>query len=197
MLARSGVTIDRSTLADWVGVAAFHLRPVVDRLAEHLKASTKLFMDETTARVLDPGRGRGWSHKAPPCSWPATIGEPLCRHVFESCRWLRHRFERPVATANGAGPTRIRHCRSDRWRDMAHRGLLPCPRPGREERRDVPARLRRDPAARRLYRLQPADTPVPKGRRSHPRGALPGACPAQAEGGVRPRRRRAAGTPPA
>jgi transposase len=58
MLARSGVNIHRGTLADWVGVAAFHLRPVVDRLAEHLKASTKLYMDETTAPVLDPGRGR-------------------------------------------------------------------------------------------------------------------------------------------
>jgi transposase len=58
ILARSGIDIQRSTLADWVGVAAFHLRPVVDRLAEHLKASTKLFMDETTAPVLDPGRGR-------------------------------------------------------------------------------------------------------------------------------------------
>ncbi|MEI4235531.1 IS66 family transposase, partial [Roseovarius sp. D22-M7] len=31
---------------------------VVDRLAEHLNASTKLFMDETTAPVLAPGRGR-------------------------------------------------------------------------------------------------------------------------------------------
>jgi len=58
ILARSGVNIHRSTLADWVGVAAFHLRPIVDRLAEHLKASDKLFMDETTAPVLDPGRGR-------------------------------------------------------------------------------------------------------------------------------------------
>ncbi len=58
ILARSGLDIHRSTLADWVGVAAFHLRPVVDRLAEHLKTSTKLFMDETTAPVLDPGRGR-------------------------------------------------------------------------------------------------------------------------------------------
>jgi len=58
ILARSGINIHRSTLADWVGVAAFHLRPVVDRLAEHLKASTKLFMDETTAPILDPGRGR-------------------------------------------------------------------------------------------------------------------------------------------
>ena len=58
ILARSGIDIHRSTLADWVGVASFHLKPVVDRLAEHLKSSTKLFMDETTAPVLDPGRGR-------------------------------------------------------------------------------------------------------------------------------------------
>lgn len=58
ILARSGIDLDRSTLAGWVGKAAFHLGPVVDRLAEHLKRSTKLFMDETTAPVLDPGRGR-------------------------------------------------------------------------------------------------------------------------------------------
>jgi transposase len=58
ILGRSGIDIHRSTLADWTGVAAFHLRPVVARLAEHLKTSTKLFMDETTAPVLDPGRGR-------------------------------------------------------------------------------------------------------------------------------------------
>lgn len=58
ILARSGIDIHRSTLADWVGTAAFHLAPVVDRLAEHLKVSTKLFMDETTAPVLDPGRGK-------------------------------------------------------------------------------------------------------------------------------------------
>lgn len=58
ILARSGIDIHRSTLADWVGVASFHLRPVVDRLAEHLKSSTKLFMDETAAPVLDPGRGK-------------------------------------------------------------------------------------------------------------------------------------------
>lgn len=58
ILARGGIDIHRSTLADWVGVASFHLKPVVDRLAEHLKRSTKLFMDETTAPVLDPGKGR-------------------------------------------------------------------------------------------------------------------------------------------
>lgn len=58
IMARSGIQIDRSTLAGWVGKAAFHLGPVVDRLADHLKRSTKLFMDETTAPVLDPGKGK-------------------------------------------------------------------------------------------------------------------------------------------
>jgi transposase len=57
ILARAGLDLHRAILADWVGKAAFHLKPVVDRLAGHLKGSGKLFMDETTAPVLDPGRG--------------------------------------------------------------------------------------------------------------------------------------------
>jgi hypothetical protein len=56
--ARQGIALDRSTLADWVGRAAFLLRPVHERLLDKLKASSKLFADETTAPVLDPGRGR-------------------------------------------------------------------------------------------------------------------------------------------
>jgi transposase len=56
--ARQGINLDRSTLADWVGRAAFLLRPVHERLLAMLKSSAKLFADETTAPVLDPGRGR-------------------------------------------------------------------------------------------------------------------------------------------
>ncbi len=56
--ARQGISLDRSTLADWVGRAAWLLRPVQERLLMRLKGSTKLFADETTAPVLDPGRGR-------------------------------------------------------------------------------------------------------------------------------------------
>jgi transposase len=58
ILARAGLDLHRAVLADWVGKAAFHLKPVVDRLTDHLKRSSKLFMDETTAPVLDPGRGK-------------------------------------------------------------------------------------------------------------------------------------------
>ena len=56
--ARSGVELDRSTLAGWVGKAAFHLGPVYDRLKGALKTSSTLGLDETTVRVLDPGRGK-------------------------------------------------------------------------------------------------------------------------------------------
>jgi transposase len=55
---RQGIELDRSTLADWVGRAAAELRPLHERLFEHLRRSPKLFMDETRAPVLDPGRKR-------------------------------------------------------------------------------------------------------------------------------------------
>lgn len=81
IFARSNIELHRSTLAGWAGKAAFHLRPIVDRMAEQIKTSTKLFMDETPAPVLDPGRGktktgylwalarddRGWGGNDPPC----------------------------------------------------------------------------------------------------------------------------------
>jgi transposase len=56
--ARQGINLDRSTLADWTGRAAWLLKPLHTRLLERPKASGKLFADETTAPVLDPGRGR-------------------------------------------------------------------------------------------------------------------------------------------
>jgi transposase len=58
MFAREGVNLDRSTLAHWVGFAAFELAPLHARLVEILKSSGKLFADETRCPVLDPGRGR-------------------------------------------------------------------------------------------------------------------------------------------
>jgi transposase len=58
ILARQGIEIGRDTLASWVGVAANELKPVVARLREILLGSARLFADETTMPVLEPGRGR-------------------------------------------------------------------------------------------------------------------------------------------
>ena len=56
--SRQGIDLDRSTLAAWVGKAAYELKPVFNALIADLKRSTKLFMDETRAPVLDPKAGK-------------------------------------------------------------------------------------------------------------------------------------------
>ena len=56
--SRQGIDLDRSTLAAWVGKAAYELKPVFTALIADLKRSTKLFMDETRAPVLDPNAGK-------------------------------------------------------------------------------------------------------------------------------------------
>ena len=58
ILARDRVIIERSTMAQWVGASAAELQPLHDYLVRSLKASPRLFCDETRCPVLDPGRGK-------------------------------------------------------------------------------------------------------------------------------------------
>jgi transposase len=68
IMARQGVLINRATLAFWVGYGAAEIAPVVRLLKEIMLSSARIFADETTMRVLDPGRGGqsrailGWLH---------------------------------------------------------------------------------------------------------------------------------------
>lgn len=81
VMARHGVPIDRSVLADWMGRTGALIAPVVEHMAMMLKKDgLRLYVDETTAPVQDPGRGktktgylwamlrddRGWGGVAPP-----------------------------------------------------------------------------------------------------------------------------------
>jgi transposase len=56
--ARAGVELDRSTLAEWVGRMAFHLSPITDAIARHVREGPALHADDTPVPVLDPGRGK-------------------------------------------------------------------------------------------------------------------------------------------
>ena len=56
--ARQGVDLDRSTLADWVGRAAWYLRPLHERLPANQKASGKLFAEPAgPAKLRNDGAG--------------------------------------------------------------------------------------------------------------------------------------------
>lgn len=99
--ARAGITLDRATLADWVGRTAFLLRPIHERLLLKLKGSTKLFADETTAPVLDPGRGRTktgqlWAYARDDRPWGG-LDPPGVAYVYAPDR----KSERPIAHLSG------------------------------------------------------------------------------------------------
>jgi transposase len=94
--ARQGIELDRSTLADWVGRAAWFLRPLHECLLDHLRTSPKLFADETTAPVLDPGRGRTktgqlWAYARDDRPWGG-IAPPAVAYVYAPDR----KSDRPV-----------------------------------------------------------------------------------------------------
>lgn len=80
-MARNGLPMDRSVLSDWMGRTGALIAPLVEHMAKVLlRGSTRLYIDETTAPVLDPGRGktktgyfwavlrddRGWNGPSPP-----------------------------------------------------------------------------------------------------------------------------------
>jgi transposase len=55
---RSGVDLDRATLAAWVGHAAQLLEPLVEAIGRYVRAAEKIHTDDTPVPVLDPGRGK-------------------------------------------------------------------------------------------------------------------------------------------
>jgi hypothetical protein len=56
--ARSGLDIDRSQLAEWLGHVAWLLRPLVELIAEHVMAGRVIHADDTPVDVLAPGTGK-------------------------------------------------------------------------------------------------------------------------------------------
>ncbi|MGF6425618.1 hypothetical protein ABIE91_000838 [Bradyrhizobium elkanii] len=58
MFAAQGITLDRQTLASWMGRAAWWLKPLHALLRRAVMSYPRLFADETPLPVLDPGRGR-------------------------------------------------------------------------------------------------------------------------------------------
>jgi len=78
IFARSGIDLDRSTLADWVGGAHDLLAPLVERLAEHVFATTHLHADDTPYPVLAPGTGktkiaRIWTYVRDERNWGSVV----------------------------------------------------------------------------------------------------------------------------
>ena len=58
ILAREGVEIDRVTLADWIGRAAWWLAPLAKLIGTTVMTQPVLYTDDTPIRTLAPGTGK-------------------------------------------------------------------------------------------------------------------------------------------
>jgi transposase len=90
MFERQGIDLDRSTLSNWVGRACWWLRPLYELLLNTALSSAKLFADDTTLPVLDPGRGktktgRLWCYAVDDRPWSGP-GHPIAAYVYSEDR---------------------------------------------------------------------------------------------------------------
>lgn len=58
IFARAGISLSRTTLAEWIGAVGVALQPLVDVLRTRLLQSPVLHADETPVAQLDPGAGK-------------------------------------------------------------------------------------------------------------------------------------------
>jgi Transposase IS66 family len=99
--AREGISLCRSTLADWVGRAAWRLCPVHERLLARLKTALKLFADEMTRRCSIPVAARPRQATVGPCTdlgAQPTAGRGLCLCARPQGRVTKSR----ISTASAA-----------------------------------------------------------------------------------------------
>jgi transposase len=101
ILSRQGVTLDRSTLANWAGRACWWLQPLYDLLVGTVLASPKVFADDTTLPVLEPGRGRTktgrlWCYAVDDRPWCGP-GHPVAVYAYSEDR----KGERPAGHLAG------------------------------------------------------------------------------------------------
>jgi len=78
---RAGMTIARSTLAQWVGECGVQLQPLVDALAAEMLKQPVLHADETPVAMLKPGHGK--THKAYIWSYCTTQFSAMKAVVFD------------------------------------------------------------------------------------------------------------------
>ncbi len=78
---RAGMSLSRSTLAQWVGACGVELQPLVDALKAEMLARPVLHADETPVAMLKPGHGK--THRAYLWSYGTTVFDPMKAVVFD------------------------------------------------------------------------------------------------------------------
>ena len=87
---RDSVVLSRSLMAQWMGHLGFELRILSDYILERIKASERIFADETTLPTLVPGSGKTmkawlWAYACDDRPFGGS-GPPMVAYRFEDSR---------------------------------------------------------------------------------------------------------------
>ena len=106
IFGRDGIDLNRSTLASWVGQAAWLLKPLAELIGRHVLAGQAIFADDTPVKMLAPGNGktktarfwayvrdeRSWNSNAPPAAYyrfsPDRKGKWPREHLHDFEGWM-------------------------------------------------------------------------------------------------------------
>ena len=121
IFARQGVTLDRSTLCNWVGRACWWLEPLHALILSTVLSSPKVVADDTTMPVLDPGRGRTktgrlWCYATDNRPWSGP-GHPAAAYVYSEDRKGEHPASSPEGLPRPAPGGRLCRVRPGAARD--------------------------------------------------------------------------------
>jgi transposase len=101
ILAREGVEIDRTTMAEWMGHVAWWLRPLAALIGGYVMAQSVIWTDDTPIRTLAPGTGktrlsRFWCYAVDPSPYRGP-GHPAVLYRYSGDR----KGERPRSHLEG------------------------------------------------------------------------------------------------
>lgn len=101
ILAREGVEIDRTTMAEWMGHVAWWLRPLAALIGGYVMAQSVMWTDDTPIRTLAPGTGktrlsRFWCYAVDPRPYQGS-GYPAVLYRYSPDR----KGERPRSHLDG------------------------------------------------------------------------------------------------
>ena len=120
ILAREGIEIERATLADWVGHAAWWVVPLAALIGAHVMAAPVIHTDDTPIAVLAPGNGktrtgRIWTYVVDERPWQGERARPP---ITASARIAAASGRAIISPASAALSRPTPSAATKRWRDQ-------------------------------------------------------------------------------
>ena len=104
MFENEGIDLSGSLMAFWVGKCTKLLERLSDAIRDHVFEAQAIFMDDTTVKLLQKGKGRGKNKSKTTRLWVYARDESACSGAASPAVW--YQFSTNRGAENISSPTR-------------------------------------------------------------------------------------------